>query len=68
MKKTGSKGREEGARMSKERRYQVTFTKGRIQTCPEPGVVSHTFNLSTWDAEADGSLRVERQPGLHSEF
>jgi hypothetical protein len=28
----------------------------------------HTFNLSTWEAEADGSLGVQGQPGLQSEF
>ena len=28
----------------------------------------HTFNPSTWEAEADGSLWVQGQPGLQSEF
>ena len=27
-------------------------------------VMVHTFNPSTWEAEADGSLRVHDQPGL----
>jgi hypothetical protein len=30
-----------------------------------PGVVAHTFNLSTWDAEVG---RFRGQPGLQSEF
>ena len=28
----------------------------------------HIFNLSTWEVEAGGSLRVQGQPGLQSEF
>jgi hypothetical protein len=31
------------------------------------GVVAHTFNPSTWEAEAGGFL-VQVQPGLQSEF
>ena len=31
-------------------------------------MVVHTFNRSTWEAEADRSLRVQDQPGLQSEF
>jgi hypothetical protein len=30
-------------------------------------VVAHTFNPSTWEAEADGSLTLS-QPGLLNEF
>jgi hypothetical protein len=33
-----------------------------------PGMVAHTFNASTWEAEAGGSLWVGGQPGLQSEF
>jgi hypothetical protein len=33
----------------------------------EPGMVAHTFNCSTWEAEAGGSLPVE-QPNLQSEI
>ena len=32
------------------------------------GVVVHAFSPSTREAEAGGSLRVQGQPGLHSEF
>ena len=31
-------------------------------------MVAHAFNPSTWEAEAGGSLSVQDQPGLHSEF
>ena len=31
-------------------------------------MVVHTFNLSTWEAEAGGSLWIQGQPGLQSEF
>ena len=31
-------------------------------------VVVHAFNPSTWEAEADGSLWVQDQPGLQKEF
>jgi hypothetical protein len=34
----------------------------------EPRVGVHTFNLSTPEAEAGGSLLAQGQPGLHSEF
>ena len=34
----------------------------------KPGGVVHTFNPSTQEAEAGGSLWVQDQPGLHSEF
>jgi len=33
----------------------------------KPGVVTHTFNPSTWEAEASGSLCDQGQPELHSE-
>ena len=33
-----------------------------------PGVVAHAFNLSTWEAEAGRSLRVQGQPGLYREL
>ena len=32
------------------------------------GVVAHTFNPSSQEAEAGGSLLVQGQPGLQSEF
>jgi hypothetical protein len=32
------------------------------------GVVAHTFNPSTWKAEAGGSLGVSDQPCLYREF
>jgi hypothetical protein len=32
-----------------------------------PGVVTHTYNPHTWEAEAGGS-EVQSQPGLHSEI
>jgi hypothetical protein len=48
-----------------------------LQKCPvSPGVVAHTFNPSTWEAEAGGFLSsrpawstewVPGQPGLHRE-
>jgi hypothetical protein len=31
-------------------------------------VMTHTFNSSTWEAEANTSLCVQGQPGLQSEF
>ena len=31
-------------------------------------VEAHAFNPSTKEVEADGSLGVRGQPGLHSEF
>jgi hypothetical protein len=31
-------------------------------------VVAHAFNPSTWEAEAGGSLLVQGQPSLQSEF
>ena len=31
-------------------------------------VVAHTFNPSSWEAEAGGSLSVRGQSGLQSEF
>ena len=31
-------------------------------------MMAHTFNPSTLEAEAGGSLWVQGQPGLHSEF
>jgi hypothetical protein len=31
-------------------------------------VVAHTFNPSTWEAEAGGFLSFQGQPGLQSEF
>ena len=34
----------------------------------ELGVVVHVFNPSTREAEAGGSLSVQGQPGLQSEF
>ena len=34
----------------------------------ELGMVAHTFNTSTWEVEAGGSLWVWDQPGLQSEF
>jgi hypothetical protein len=30
--------------------------------------MTHTFNISTWKTEADGSLKVLSQPDLPSEF
>jgi hypothetical protein len=33
----------------------------------QPGMVAHTFNLSTWEAEA-GRFWVRGQPGLQSEL
>lgn len=39
----------------------------RIRDCG-PDVVAHAFNLCTLGAEASRSLRVQDQPGLHSEF
>ena len=34
----------------------------------EPGVVAHTFNPSTWEAEADGYLWVQDQAGPQSQL
>lgn len=34
----------------------------------KPGVVAHTLNPSTWVATGDGSLCVQAQLSLHSEF
>jgi hypothetical protein len=34
----------------------------------KPGVVTHTFNLSTQEAKAGGSLSVQGQPGPQNEF
>jgi len=31
-------------------------------------MVVHTFNLSTWEAEAFGSLSVQSLPGLYNKF
>ena len=31
-------------------------------------VVAHTFTLISWETEADRSLLVQGQAGLHSEF
>jgi hypothetical protein len=31
-------------------------------------VVAHSFNSSTWEAEAEGSLWIQGQPDLHNEF
>ena len=33
-----------------------------------PGVVVHAFNPSIWETEADRSLYIRGQRGLHSEF
>jgi hypothetical protein len=33
-----------------------------------PGVVAHTFNPSTWEAEVGENFWVRGQPGLQSEF
>jgi hypothetical protein len=49
---------------------------GCIRKQAEPGVVAHTFNPSTWEAEASRSLSLRStwstecglgQPGLHRE-
>ncbi|XP_021096710.1 E3 ubiquitin-protein ligase Jade-2 isoform X2 [Heterocephalus glaber] len=39
---------------------------GCLKRGPEPGVVTHTCNPSTLEAEAGGSPPVRGQPGLHS--
>lgn len=31
-------------------------------------MVAHVFNFSTWDAEAEGSVRGQGQAGLHCKF
>jgi hypothetical protein len=33
----------------------------------KPGVVVHPCSPSTWEAEEQGGLQVQGQPGLHSE-
>jgi hypothetical protein len=33
----------------------------------KPGMVVHTLNLSTWEAEAGKSLWIPSKPGLDSE-
>lgn len=30
--------------------------------------MSHTYNASSWDAEANGSLQIQDQPRLQREF
>ena len=34
----------------------------------EADVVAHAFKPSTWETEAGELLRMQGQPGLHSEF
>ena len=43
----------------------VSFFKYKKQLCR--AVVTHTFNPSTWEAEA-GGFWVRGQPGLQNEF
>jgi hypothetical protein len=57
----GSKVRPRSKR--KKEHKKVRLQKGR----KGPGVVVHTCNPSSWEAEARG-LRVQGQPGWHSEF
>jgi hypothetical protein len=39
-----------------------------LKAAPQPGLVAHAFNPSTWEAEAGGFLSSRDQPGLQSEF
>lgn len=38
------------------------------ETCPQPESGGIHLNPSTWEEEADRSLLVQSQPGLHREF
>jgi hypothetical protein len=48
--------------------YLCVEDKGQLESVLSSGVVAHTFNPITWEAEASSSLWVQGQPGLHNEF
>lgn len=44
--------------------YELFIYQKPISMC----VMEHAFNPRTWKGEADESLKVRGQPGLHNEF